>query len=278
MAQGLVVQEINVKDIVIKSKLPDTDYVVNPYIGCQHGCVYCYADFMKRITHHQEPWGKFVDVKINAIDVLKTGKYRGKRLLFSSVTDPYQPLEAKYKLTRRLLEALVDDQPKIEILTKSRLVLRDIDILKKFDDATVGVSIATLNEAYSRQVEPLAALPRLRIDTVKKCKEAGLRTYIFLSPIFPYITDVGEIVGQTASYADFFMAENLNLNLGNLYKIQGFLEKNTPELIPRYIEIYGCKGLHPYWRTVEEALRTECGKHKKEIRIYFHHGRPQSAT
>ncbi len=103
---------------------------------------------MKRFTNHHEPWGTFVDVKINAVNIIKPMKYKDKRLLFSSVTDAYQPIESKYELTRKLLMALIPAQPKIEILTKSSLVLRDLDILKQFEDVTVGVSISTLDRKF----------------------------------------------------------------------------------------------------------------------------------
>ena len=134
----LKTEEIVVKSIITKSNLPAASYVVNSYIGCQHGCIYCYSEFMKRFTNHHEPWGTFVDVKINAVNIIKPMKYKDKRLLFSSVTDAYQPIESKYELTRKLLMALIPGQPKIEILTKSSLVLRDLDILKQFEDVVFG--------------------------------------------------------------------------------------------------------------------------------------------
>lgn len=264
------IKEIKAKGIVTKSNLPDADYVVNPYIGCQHGCIYCYAEFMKRFTNHHEKWGTFLDVKINAPELVKTkGKYRGKSILFSSVTDPYQPLEAKYKLTRQILEKLVPEQPIIEILTKSSLVPRDIDILKKFKHVTIGISISTLNEKYSRELEPLASSPKLRLKALKKCKEAGLETYVFLSPIFPYITEIEKIMAKSEPYSDCFLFENLNLRPTNRKKIYGFLKKNKPGLIPKYREIYKSTD---YWDELEKEIRKMCKKHKKEVRIYFHHG------
>lgn len=265
------VKEINVKGIITKSSLPDTDYVINPYIGCQHGCIYCYSEFMKRFTGHHEDWGEFVDVKINAPELIKTyGQYKGKRILFSSVTDPYQPLEAKYKLTRKILEKLIEEQPKIEILTKSKLVVRDIDILKQFEDVTVGISISTLNERYSRELEPMASSPKLRLEALKKCKEAGIRTYVFISPIFPYITEVDEIINLADPYADFFMFENLNLRITNRKKVYNFIKKYKPEVLSKYKKIYE-KRDNSYWDELKEKIKKICESYKKEARIYFHH-------
>ena len=128
------IKKIKAKSIIVKSNLPEGDFVINPYIGCQHGCKYCYARFMKRFTGHTEPWGSFVDVKINAPDLIPkdTNKYKNKSIVISSVTDPYQPIERKYKLTRKILEKLVPFQPHLNLITKSDLVIRDIDLFKQF--------------------------------------------------------------------------------------------------------------------------------------------------
>lgn len=112
----LRIREVKAKSIIIRSNLPATDYVADPYVGCQHACIYCYSEFMKRFTNHHEAWGTFVDVKTNAPDIVKPMKYSRKRILLSSVTDAYQPIEKRYELSRRLLIELVPAQPKMEVL------------------------------------------------------------------------------------------------------------------------------------------------------------------
>ena len=146
------IKEIKAKSIITKSAL--ADYVINPYTGCMHGCIYCYARFMKRFTNHPEPWGDFVDVKINAPDLIpeKTDKYKNKTILMGSVTDAYHPIEIKYKLTRKILEKLIPLQLDLNILTKSDLVLRDIDLLKKFKNLLVTFSLSFLDEKYRKQL------------------------------------------------------------------------------------------------------------------------------
>jgi len=125
----MIVKEILCKSVLSKSGISSVDYAVNPYVGCQHGCVYCYARFMKRFTGHGEEWGEFVDVRVNAPQVLTRELSRTAKgvVLLSSVTDPYQPLEKKYELTRKCLQKLLMYQFPITILTKSTLVLRDLD-------------------------------------------------------------------------------------------------------------------------------------------------------
>jgi len=125
------IKKIKTKSIIVKSNLPDGDFVINPYVGCTHGCKYCYARFMKRFTGHSESWGSFVDVKINAPDLIPEGtnKYREKSITISSVTDPCQLIERKYKITRKILERLIPLQPNLDLITKSDLVVRDIEEL-----------------------------------------------------------------------------------------------------------------------------------------------------
>lgn len=145
----LKIKEVQAKGIIVKTNLPGADFVINPYTGCRHSCIYCYAEFMKKYTGHDEKWGTFIDVKINAPDLIESkGKLAGEIIFLSSVTDPYQPIEAKYQLTRKILERLVEEDVKIDILTKSALVTRDIDILKEFTFVpTVGISVSTIDEA-----------------------------------------------------------------------------------------------------------------------------------
>lgn len=261
----MIVKKVLVKNVISKTNLPGADYVANPYVGCSHACVYCYAEFMKRFTNHHEAWGSFVDVKINAHETIKNPKkYSGKTILFSSVTDPYQPLEAKYGMTRRILEALVPAQPVIGIITKSQLITRDIPLLKRFEDVEVGMSISTLNKDYAEKLEPYASPPKQRLEALKKVSEAGIRTYVFISPMWPGITDYKEIIRQ-AGFAGYYSFENLNLRPHNKSRILNFIKANKPEALPFYSENYD-------WDSLEEEIRTHCKELGKECRVYFHHG------
>ena len=122
----MIVKDMHVKDVITKSNLPVCDYSVNPYIGCEHACKYCYACFMKRFTNHAEDWGDFIDVKYWQ-PIKNPQKYAGKELFIGSVTDPYQPVEEQYRRTRALLEELQGSGALLSIATKSDLILRDLD-------------------------------------------------------------------------------------------------------------------------------------------------------
>ncbi len=181
----LIVKEIQAKSILSKSKV--YPYVVNPYTGCQHGCSYCYARFMKRVTGAKEPWGGFVDVKVNAPELLQREikkKKRG-RVWVSGVCDPYQPLEATYKLTRQCLEILARNSWPVIIQTRSPLVLRDMDIIKEARDFEVGFSITTADDRIRKLFEPGAPPVNDRIQALGELHDAGIRTYAMIAPVLP---------------------------------------------------------------------------------------------
>jgi len=171
------------------------DYTVNPYTGCLHGCVYCYANFMHRFSGHlKDAWGSFVDVKVNLIDVLaeELPKRPGGSVWLSSVCDPYQQPEAKYQLTRRTLQ-LLSEYPKftISILTKNALVLRDLDLLKPIGDRVdVGFTITTFNEEAQRIFEPHASPVKDRLHALRQLSDAGVATWAFIAPMLPYVTEI----------------------------------------------------------------------------------------
>jgi DNA repair photolyase len=266
----LKIREIKAKSIIAKSGL-DIDYVINPYVGCQHSCVYCYARFMKKFTNHHEPWGQFIDVKINAPELIpqNTKKYKNKTIFISSVTDLYQPIERKYKLTRKILEKLIPLEPDLSILTKSDLIIRDIDLLKQFKKCIIGVSLSLLDDKVRKKIEPFTVSIEKRINTAKELKQAGIRTFIFISPILPYLNNWKEIVEKTRSFIDEYWFENLNLYPSIRYNIFQWLKNYYPDLIKKYREIYFTR--NNYWGEVEKEIENYGKKNKLNFKIYFHY-------
>jgi DNA repair photolyase len=265
------IKEIKVKNIITKTNLPEGDFVINPYIGCMHSCKYCYARFMKRFTGHKEEWGSFIDVKINAPDLIpaNTDKYRDKYITISSVTDAYLPLERKYQLTRKILEKLVPLQPHIDIITKSDLVTRDIDLFKQFDDCIVAISMSAIDDKVRKELEEFASPVERRIEALKKLHEAGIKTVLFISPLFPGISDWKEIIERTKDFVDEYWFENLNLYPSVQLEVFKFLKKNRPELVEKYKEIY-TKGSR-YWDEEEKLIKNFCSERGIKFKVYFHH-------
>ena len=183
---GPVVREIEAKSILNPSKIHD--YCVNPYTGCEVGCVYCYAAlFMRRYSGHSEPWGEFVDVKVNAPALLSKQIVKAKRgtIWFASVCDPYQPLEERCALTRRSLEVLVGRDFPVQIQTKSARVRRDLDIIRRLSDVEVGFTIATDDETIAGIFEPRASPVVERVEVLREFKAAGVSTFAFAGPLLP---------------------------------------------------------------------------------------------
>jgi len=204
------VSEIEAKSALTRSRIPSLDFCLNPYFGCGHGCRYCYADFMCRFRKRKERWGSFVDVKTNVPELLERQLRRRPpgRVSISTVTDPYQPVESKYRLTRRCLQTLLDYGRRISILTKSDLVLRDMDLLKQFEACEVGLTITTDNEKIKKLFEPNSPTIRRRIKALEKLKEQGIVTYAFIGPLLPANpAKLGEMI---APFADSLLVDRMN--------------------------------------------------------------------
>ncbi len=213
-----------VKNLYTKSRIPGVDYSVNQYVGCQFGCRYCYARFLVRWKDYG-PWGSWVEVKENAPELAR--RHVTGNIVMSTVSDPYQPIEAELKLTRRVLSSM-DRRNELSILTKSPLILRDTDILGQFRSMEVGLTINTFSSREKRLFEPRTPLQRARINALKELHEAGLKTYVFVSPIIPNITDVTVVIEETRDFADSYFFEVLNLKASGI-EFQQILKENYPE-------------------------------------------------
>lgn len=211
------ITETTCKIALSKSNLPGLDYSLNPYRGCQHSCAYCYVPNVLRIS--RDSWGTFVNVKTN-IPVILSNELKKKKpgvVGISTVTDPYQPIEKKYRLTRYCLEQLLIHDFPVCIQTKSNLVTRDIDIISKFSNAEVMLSIATLNDDERKMLEPGSSSIQDRLDTLQQFSDAGVETSVFFGPIYPTIKieDISAIVDTFAQYgATEIMVDKLNLKPG----------------------------------------------------------------
>jgi len=227
----MIIKETQPKTILSISKV--YPYVINPYTGCQHNCSYCYARFMKRFSGHSEPWGQFVDVKIKAPDLLRLEMTKKKlgRVWISGVCDPYQPLEAKYKLTRQCLEILSQNNWPVTVQTRSPLVLRDIDILKKGRDFEVGLSITTADDSIRKLFEPNAPPIKDRVRALDELHRAGIRTYVMIAPMLPKAESLAEIL---TGKVDYVMFDRMNYHYADwVYRKYGLEDKMTDDYFYR---------------------------------------------
>ncbi|HNU71128.1 MAG TPA: radical SAM protein, partial [Thermodesulfobacteriota bacterium] len=219
------IREIHSKSILSPSQV--YDYAINPYVGCQHACLYCYARFMKRFTGHKEPWGDFIDVKSNAPELLSKEITRKKKgtVWLSGVCDPYQPLEERYELSRRCLEILVQNDWPVVIQTRSPLVLRDMDIIRQSKDIEVGLSITTANDEIRRVFEPDAPSIGERLRTIETLHQNGIRTYVMIAPMLP---EAENLIGMVKGNVGYVLIDRMNYSHADtIYKKHGWSEKNT---------------------------------------------------
>jgi DNA repair photolyase len=241
----MIVREVQAKTVLSVSKV--YDYVVNPYTGCEHACTYCYARFMKKFTGHREPWGGFVDVKVNAPDLLRreiTRKPVG-RVWMSGVCDPYQPLEERYGLTRRCLDILVRNAWPVTVQTRSPLVLRDLDILVEADDAEAGFSVTTADDGVRALFEPHAPPVRARLEALDELHRAGVRTYAMIAPILPGAEGLPE---ELAGKVDYVLVDRMNYHYADwVYRKYGMGTKLTDEFFHKtareFAAAFGRKGI-----------------------------------
>jgi DNA repair photolyase len=237
------IHEITCKSLLNKSGIPGIDYTVNPYTGCVHACAYCYARFMSRHTKHGLAWGTFCDVKVNAVQILEKELLRRPVGLvsLSTVTDPYQPAEQKYRLTREILIRLAEAEFPISILTKSDLVLRDIDILRRFprENCEVGFSINTLDENVRKQFEPGARPASLRTHALKTLHDAGIRTWLFAAPVLPVLTEesIFTILEEIKGRVDHVLFDALNIKCGNWKSMSPILQGRPDSQTRQWREI-----------------------------------------
>ena len=219
--------ETKAKSIFTRTKIPGAKWVLNQYVGCSHSCLYCYAKFMCQWRpDNYGKWGEWVEAKVNAPELVK-GKYVDGWVYMSSVSDSYQSIERKLKLTRKVLENL-DKRIKLCILTKSDLVLRDIDIFKKFENIEVGLTINSFNGSLKKVFEPFSPANEKRIRALKILKENKIKTYTFISPIIPGLIDLEDVIKKTKDFTDFYWFEIINIRLAGEEFIK-ILKKKFPK-------------------------------------------------
>lgn len=242
-----IVLRRKVRTALSRSNLPGLDFSLNPYIGCIHGCIYCYAKcyVSKDLA---ESWGKFVIVKEDLLKLLKRVKRVEGKVGIGTVTDAYQKVEEKEMITREALKILLEKGFKVSIQTKSDLVVRDLDVFKRFKYLDVGFTITTLDENKTKILEPNAPLPEKRIKALKKLASVGIKTWIFLGPIIPGTSfeEVEEIVEIAARTRSSFYYDK--------FRIKDFMRDG-------YLKDLAERAKKIDWKEVFLKIREICEKH-----------------
>jgi DNA repair photolyase len=249
-----MIKEMLAKTALSPSRLPGLDYALNPYRGCEHACVYCYAPSV--IHWDKGNWGNLVEVKVNLPRLLsKELRTKKKGIVgLGTVTDPYQPAENKYKITRRCLELLLMHDFPVCIQTKSSLVLRDIDLLKKFSNLEVGITLTTHDDSVRQKLEPGASSVEGRLHALSELSKNGINTWVFMGPVMPYFTDVEALIGQISMVKPgYVLVDKLRLKDGVQDSVLGFINEFYPHLTGKYEKILS--GKEDFYRDNFETIK-----------------------
>jgi DNA repair photolyase len=250
--RGVTVIEQQAKSIINAVTGMPFKWSINPYRGCYHQCVFCYARRSHTFLEADgvREWGSKLYVKANAPAVVRSElakrSWKRERISIGTVTDPYQPIEGTYRVTRGILEALRDYASPASIITRSPLVVRDIDVLAalaRVSRVSVSISIATLDEKLARDIEPTVAPPRSRLRAVRMLAEAGIDVNVALAPVMPRITDTPESIEAVVAAAREAGASKVWHNTLYLHDVTrdsffAYLREARPELIADYAQTY----------------------------------------
>lgn len=246
------VDHITAKGIMARSNRADFELTANPYVGCLHDCKICPSSYMKRTTEHSETWGAFVDVK-HWPKIKDPIRYDGRTILIGSTTDPYQPAEKSFKRTRSLLEQLEGTRAEITISTKSELVLRDIDVLKKLENVKVMMMLNSLDEAFRAALDGGDTYEK-RLSAMRELTYAGVRVVCGVSPIFPGLTNVRAVIRRARTSCEAIYLEELTAKGANKKLLKAEIVRSYPSMAELYRQIYD-EGSGEYWLWLDDDVR-----------------------
>ena len=250
------VRHVRVKNLLTKTRLGG-DYAINPYVGCPHKCIYCYAACINWSGKvRDEPWGEYLDVK-EPTESLNLANIFRKRILLSSMTDPYNPYEKKAEITRGIIKQLIPAEAKLTIITKSALVTRDIDLFKRLPYVKVVLSFSSLDNNFRMLAEPYASSPEQKIAALRMLKDSGIAAGVFVAPLFPEITDAAGIIKEVAPFVNRITFDSLNLRRQNADSVLDFIQRIRPDIISLYEDIYIRKN-RLYWEHLRKEIKEAC--------------------
>lgn len=277
--RGVEVVEAPAKSILNRVSGMPFPWSINPYRGCFHGCVFCYARRSHTYLEEDgvERWGSRIYVKVNAPAVLRAElakrSWTHEHVAIGTVTDPYQPLEGRYRLTRGILQALRDYDTPASLITRSPLVIRDVDVLRdlaRVAGASVSISVATMDATVAREIEPTVAPPQKRLQAVEKLANAGIKVHVALAPVLPHITDSRESVEavvRAAREAGAYAVWHNTLHLHDVTReaFFGYLRSHRPDLIAQYASYYrGKYAPRELHEAIESRVRTAQRRYPKD--------------
>lgn len=256
------------RPVLVPCSLENLDYQIDPYVGCGHLCHYCYVlnqaetDWTKEVLIHEDILGQLGE---------ELAKIPRQPIYMGYYTDPYQPCEAEYGQTRKVLELLLEKKHSARILTKSDLVLRDMDLLREMDQASVSVSVAFTDNRILQKFEANTIDTGERIRAIGKLRKAGIRTSALICPVIPYLSDVLPLVEMLAPCTDVIWIYRLSIREPgdrNWRNVQRILDDHFPDNRER-IETVILSEEHPYWNHLRKELTALKEERQLDLRIHL---------
>lgn len=266
------INEMSCERLLSPTSIEIADYVINPYRGCVYGCIYCYARKNKAFLKQKKKWGSFVDVKTNALEILgqEMETNNPSRVLLGSITECYQPAEKKYELTCGVLKQLVDKNIPVTILTKSNLIVRDIDLLKKVKSNKICFTINTLEEADKLVFEPFSSSVKARIKAVKELNANGINTYVHIGPVFPFITDVFGLMENLFGITEELVFESYNMQVSKEQEVYDAVKQHFPKEYGNFCNVFSAEELYnKYWDNLKKEILELNKRYNYKITFFF---------
>jgi DNA repair photolyase len=255
------------RPLLVPCKLKKPDYQIDPYIGCAHSCHYCYA-----LNQAETDWAKqilmFKDIRSQLIEELEN--ITPQNIYMGYYTDPYQPCEAEYLQTREVLEVLLEQGFTVSILTKSDLVLRDLDLFQGMKNASISISVAFNDNRIRERFEANTKETEVRIEALRKLREAGLKTSALICPVMPYITDVKPLIDRLEPLTDTIWIYGLSIEKcsdRNWRNLEIILKEYFPDLREPIEEIVSSKD-HPFWAQLRQELENIQKDRQLDLKIH----------
>ncbi len=269
----VVINTFNTEKLLAETQIDIADYVINPYRGCEYGCLYCYADNNKNVLKKKYEWGEFVDVKINSIELLKkelSKKSNINKVLIGSTTEIFQPVENQFHLTENILKILKEKNIPFVILTKSTLIQKFITLLNYNKDNEIYFTVNS--EIIKRLFEPISPFQEDRIEVIKKLLTHNIKVIIYISPYFPYLTNYEEIFKLISKidnkYNIKLYFESYNIKAGNWEKVKSKLDN---DMVLKYEKIYASeKEYYNYWNRVKENIKKFNKEYNYNIKFFIY--------
>ena len=233
------INKIQAERILSPTQISIAPYTINPYRGCPFACLYCYAKEHKAIKKRNEPWGTFIDIKTNAVELLKK-EIKGKkinRVLLGSTVECYPPQEKEFNLTSQIIDLLNTHNIAVTILTKSPLIQRDLDLISKHKDNKIYLTINFASEQQKNLLEPLSPPIAERIDTLKQISIKNINNRVHIAPLIPFIQNIEEIATMVLDYSQELSVELYNFKMGNWETIGKIIKENSPNEFQRTQQI-----------------------------------------